>query len=167
MKYNMKTAIWLILLWIAIIVIAIMLEGCRSERVVTVPDYHEVVVHQHDTLIQRDTFEREQKTIVREVDSATMAKYGIQLETAQRAWLIQTEALRREVCELRQHQTDTVVQHDSIPYPVEVPVIKEVEKPPSRWQKLSMRVGNAVLLLLLLAVVGGGVWLLFRLRFRR
>lgn len=166
MRYDKKSAIWLILLWIAIIVIAIMLEGCRSERVVTVPEYHEVVVHQRDTLIQRDTFERERKTIVREVDSATMAEYGIRLDAAQRAWLVQTDALRREVSQLRQHQTDTVVLHDSIPYPVEVPVIKEVEKPPNRWQRLSMRVGNAVLLLLAMSVAGGFLYLIIRHRFR-
>ena len=166
MKYNQTSAIWLIILYAAMILFACIMDSCRSERVITVPEYHTLVAHQRDTLIQRDTIERERRTIVRELDSASMAEYGIRLEKAERAWLIQTDALRREVSELRQHRADTVTVHDSIPYPVEVPVIKEVEKPPNRWQRLSMRVGNTVLLLLALSCVGGFLYLLLRHRFR-
>lgn len=167
MKYTQTSAIWLIILWTALLVVALMLEGCQtSERVVTVPEYHTLVAHQRDTLIQRDTIEQAQMTIVRQLDSASMAEYGIRLEKAERAWLIQTDALRREVSELRQHRADTVTVRDSIPYPVEVPVIKEVEKPPNRWQRLSMRVGNTVLLLLAVSCVGGFLYLLLRHRFR-
>lgn len=167
MKYNKISAIWLIFLWATLLFVALMLEGCHaSERVITVPEYHTVVAHQCDTLIQRDTIEREKRTIVRELDSAAMAEYGVRLERAERAWLVQTDALRREVSELRQQKTDTVILHDSIPYPVEIPVIKEVEKPPNRWQRLSMRVGNTVLLLLVLSFSGGFLYLLLRHRFR-
>lgn len=166
MKYNQTSAIWLIILYAAMILFACIMDSCHSERVITVPEYHTLVAHQRDTLIQRDTIERERRTIVRELDSASMAEYGIRLEQAERDWLVQTEALRREVSELRQHQADTVTVHDSIPYPVEVPVIKEVEKPPNRWQRLSMRVGNTVLLLLALSCVGGFLYLLLRHRFR-
>lgn len=166
MKYNKKTGSLCFLLWIAAIIVSLILEGCHPGRVVTVPEYHEVVTHQHDTLIQRDTIERERKTIVREVDSAAMAELGIRLTSAERAWLVQTDELRREVSQLRQSKTDTVVQHDSIPYPVEVPVIKEVEKPPSRWQRLCMRVGKTVMLLGMLAFGGGVLYLLLRHRFR-
>jgi len=168
MKYDKTSAIWLIILWTALLFVALMLDGCHTpERVVTVPEYHTLVAHQRDTLILRDTIEHERKTIVRQLDSASMAEYGIRLERAERAWLVQNDALRREVSELRRHQTDTVTVHDSIPYPVEMPVVKEVEKPPNRWQRLSMRVGNTVLLLLALSCVGGFLYLLLRHRFRQ
>lgn len=157
----MSTGVLLLMVVAIIVCCAMLFSSCRTERIVTVPEYHEHVVHQHDTLIQRDTIEKEKKTIIREVDSATMAEFGIKLEEAQRAWLVQTDELQREVSELRQHKTDTVVVRDSIP------VVQVVEKPPNRWQKLSMRVGNTVLLLLLLTVTGGGVWLLLRLWLRR
>ena len=166
MKYTKTSTIWLILLYAAMILFACIMESCRSERVITVPEYHTLVAHQHDTLIQRDTVEREKRTIVRQLDSTAMADYGIRRENAERAWLVQTDALRREVSQLRKHQTDTVVVHDSIPYLVEVPVIKEVEKPPNWWQRLSMRVGSAVLLLLALSLSGGFLYLLLRHRFR-
>ena len=166
MTYNKTSGIWIALLWLAFVILACFMEGCRTERVVTVPEYHEAVAHQHDTLIQRDTVEQERKTIVREVDSTTMAEFGIRLASAERAWLVQTNELRREVSRLRESKTDTVVRHDSVPYPVEVPVVKEVEKPPNRWQRLSMRVGNAVLLLLGLSLAGGFLYLLLRHRFR-
>ena len=166
MTYNKTSAIWLLILYAAMILFACLMESCRSECVVTVPEYHTLVAHQHDTLIQRDTVEREKRTIVRQLDSTAMADYGIRLENAERAWLVQTDALRREVSQLHKHQTDTVVVHDSIPYLVEVPVIKEVEKPPNWWQRLSMRVGSAVLLLLALSLSGGFLYLLLRHRFR-
>ena len=139
---------WLIaILWVWIVLLAFMLESCRTERIVTVPEYHERVVHQHDTLVQRDTIQHERSTIVRELDSTAMAAYGIRLDKAERAWLIQTEALRREVSELRQHQTDTVIVHDSIPVPY------PVEKPLTWWQSTSIK-WFKWLLLLLVAIIG-------------
>ena len=166
MTYDKKTAIWLALLWMAFVILACFMESCRSERVATLPEYHETVVRQHDTLVRRDTVERERTVVVREVDSTAMAEYGIRLADSQRAWLVQTEELRREVSQLRQSTADTVIRHDSIPYPVEVPVVREVEKPPGRWQLLQQRVGKAVMLLLGLCLSGGFLFLLLRHRFR-
>ena len=150
MTYNKKTAWLAVILWALMILLAFLLESCRTERIVAVPEYHERVAHQHDTLVQRDTIQHERKTIVREVDSAVMAAYGIRLDKAERAWLVQTEALRREVSELRQHQTDTVTLRDSIPVPY------PVEKPLTWWQSTSIR-WFKWLLLLLVAIIG---WML-------
>lgn len=147
MTYNKKSAWLLALLWNLMMLLALVLESCRTERIVTVPEYHEHIVHQHDTIIQRDTIQHERNTIVREVDSTAMAAYGIRLDKAERAWLIQTEALRREVSELRQHQTDTVTLHDSIPVPY------PVEKPLTWWQSTSIK-WFKWLLLLLVAIMG-------------
>ncbi|MBR1787620.1 MAG: hypothetical protein IJ762_00315 [Bacteroidaceae bacterium] len=147
MTYNKKSAWLFALLWILMLLLALVLESCRTERIVTVPEYHEHIVHQHDTLIQRDTVQHERNTIVREVDSTAMAAYGIRLDKAERAWLIQTEALRREVSQLRQHQTDTVILHDSIPVPY------PVEKPLTWWQSTSIK-WFKWLLLLLVAIMG-------------
>jgi hypothetical protein len=90
-----------------------------------------------------------------------MAQYGIQMKQQERAWLVQRSELERELKKEREHKTDTIIQRDTIP------IIQVVEKPPNRWQKLTQRVGSTVLLLMLLAVVGGAVYLIIRLRFRR
>lgn len=46
----------------------------------------------------------------------------------------------------------------------EVPVVKEVEKKMSRWQKLEISMGKALMLLLAFAGVGGLAYLFIRKR---
>ena len=146
MTYNKKSALWLILIWMMLILLSFVLESCRTERVVSVPEYHEVVVHQRDT--------------VSSVDSIYVSDSTLVIQRHDTIFITRTRVEFRDRWRDRL-RVDSFIQRDTLT------VVKEVEKPSSRWQKLSMRVGNAVLLLLLLAVVGGGVWLLFRLRFRR
>lgn len=80
-----------------------------------------------------------------------MARYGIQMKDMQRAWLIETNRLQRELSELRQTHTDTIHERDSIPYPVEV--VKEVPAQPSWWQRFLMHVGGITSSLLLIVAV--------------
>jgi hypothetical protein len=86
-----------------------------------------------------------------------MAKYGIQLKSAERAWLVKTAELQRQIerLEAMSIQKDSV--HDSIPYPVEV--IKEVPAKLSWWQGLLVRLGYVSLIFV-------AVFVLYR-RFRR
>jgi hypothetical protein len=86
-----------------------------------------------------------------------MAKYGIQLKSAERAWLVKTAELQRQIerLEAMSIQKDSV--HDSIPYPVEV--IKEVPAKLSWWQELMVRLGFVSLIFV-------SVFLLYR-RFGR
>ncbi len=146
MTYNKKSALWLILIWMMLILLSFVLESCRTERIAIVPEYHEVVVHQRDTVSCVDSIYVQDSTLVlKQHDTIFITRMRVMFRDRWRDRL----------------RVDSFIQCDTLT------VVKEVEKPPSRWQKLSMRVGNAVLLLLLLAVVGGGVWLLLRLRFRR
>ena len=146
MKYDKKSALWLVLLWMMLVLLAFVLEGCRTERVVAVPEFHKEVVHQRDTVSSVDSIYVQDSTLViHRHDTIFITRTRVEFRDRWRDRL----------------RVDSFIQRDTLT------VVKEVEKPPNRWQKLSMRVGNAVLLLLLLAVVGGGVWLLLRLRFRR
>ena len=163
MKYTRKSALWLILLWTALIAIALMLEGCRTTEYVPVETVHTEYINSIDTIEKVDSFWRDRTTVVREVDSTAMVQYGIQMKEKERAWLVLQTKLERELKKEREHNTDTIILRDSIPYPV----IRVVEKPPNRWQKLTQRVGSTVLLLMLLAIAGGCAWMLLRLRFRR
>lgn len=122
--------------------------SCTTTEYIAVPEVHEHWHHSTDTVTHTDSVIDRQTTLIREVDSATMAQHGIQLKQMQRAWLIETNRLQRELSELRQSHTDTIHERDSIPYPVEV--VKEVAKPLTWWQQTLMHVGGIVIILLII-----------------
>lgn len=125
--------------------------SCTTTKYVTVPEVHEHWHHSTDTIHKTDSIIDHQTTTIREVDSATMAQYGIQLKDMQRAWLIETNRLQRELSDIRQSHTDTIHERDSIPYPVEV--AKEVPAQPSWWQRFLMFVGGITSSLLIIVAV--------------
>lgn len=137
---------WYLLIIIVTALLAWLLMGCTTTRVVTVPEVHEHWHHSTDTIHKTDSIIDRQTTTIREVDSATMAQYGIQMKDMQRAWLIETNRLQRELSALRQTRADTIHEHDSIPYPVEV--VKEVEKPLTWWQQTRLHLANVLLWLM-------------------
>ena len=125
---------------VVMIAAAVALAGCKSgENVVTVPEIHEHWHHTSDTIRQTDSIIDRQTTIIRELDSAAMARYGIRLQGMQKAWLVENNRLQRELSELRQSKTDTVIERDSVPVPY--PVIKEVKKPLNFFEKAMMGTG--------------------------
>ena len=128
-----------------VILVALLLVGCKT-KYVTVPEVHEHWHHTTDTIHKTDSIIDRQTTTIREVDSAAMAKYGIQMKDMQRAWIIETNRLQRELSELRQSHTDTIHERDSIPYPVEVE--KEVPAQLSWWQQTRLHLANIMLWLL-------------------
>lgn len=125
-------------------------SACTPGKVVTVPEVHEHWHHTTDTILRRDSVIDHRQTIIREVDSATMAQYGIQMSAMQTAWLIQTDRMQRELSELRQTKADTIQVRDSVPVPC--PVIKEVKKPLTGIEKGLMGVG--VLAVIVVVVIG-------------
>ena len=114
----------LIFMWVLLSLMLFFMVSC-SPRVVTVPEIHHEYHSHTDSVLMRDSVIDRQTNIIREVDSATMAQYGITLKEAERAWLIQSDRLQREIQQLRESHNYTVEVRDTInvPYPVEV--IKE------------------------------------------
>jgi hypothetical protein len=97
-----------------------------------VPEYHEVIVHQRDTTSQKDsTYVRDSIFIEVKGDTVRVEKYNIVYRDR---W---HDRLR----------TDSFLQRDTIT------VVKEVALPLSRWQKAKMRLGTALLGLLLVAAL--------------
>lgn len=142
---------WYLLTIALVVLLGWLLTGCTTTKYVTVPEVHEHWHHSTDTIVKTDSIIDRQTTTIREVDSATMAQYGIQMSALQTAWLIQTDRLQRELSELRKTRTDTIHERDSIPYPVEV--VKEVAKPLTWWQQTRILVGGIVIFLLIIFVV--------------
>ena len=124
--------ITLILLWVVVSLLLFFLVSC-SPRIVTVPEVHHEYHSHTDSVIHRDSVIDRRQTVIREVDSAMMAEYGITLKNAERAWLIQSDRMQREIQQLRESRSDTVEVRDTInvPYPVEV--VKEPSLKDKVW----------------------------------
>ena len=121
--------------------------GCTTTEYVPVV-HTNTEHHWHtDSVRERDSIYHEKKTTIMQLDSAAMAKYGIQMENNQRAWLILQREMEQKLREL-EHMTasrDTV--HDSIPVPYPVETVKEVAAELSWWQNLRIWIGNIALMI--------------------
>ena len=119
MNYKELAKMWAWRAAIVVIVIIILfaISGC-SPKVVTIPETHYEYMTKHDSVILRDTISKQEKVIIRELDSLQMAQYGIELEDAKKAWLIQVERQMQQIQQMQQIRTDTIIRHDSISVPV-------------------------------------------------
>lgn len=131
---------------VLLLVAALVLGACRSVKYVPVVEKHKEYVSHTDSIIQKDTLEIREQTIIREVDSATMAKYGIQLGRMESAWLIQSDRIQKQISELLKAKKDTIEKRDTIPQPY--PIDVEVPAQLSWWQKTRLYLANVVLLAL-------------------
>jgi hypothetical protein len=59
-----------------------------------------------------------------QLDSEEMAKYGIRLQAAEKAWLVKTAELEKQLQKLQHTKTDTLLKVDSIQVPYRVEVVK-------------------------------------------
>lgn len=153
---SMKACFWSFI-WIVILLAVALLAGCRTQYVPVAETHTEHHWHT-DTVRQVDSVLTEKTTLIREVDSATMAKYGISLKQMERAWLIETERLNREISRLQSRKSDTIHVVDSVPKIV----VKEVERKQSLKDRLSTFVTDActgviiiVFLILLFRLIKG------------
>ena len=139
---------------IFLLVAALVLSACRSVKYVPVVEKHTEYVSHTDSMIYRDTLEIREQTIIRMVDSATMAKYGIQLGRMESAWLIQSDRIQKQISELLKAKKDTIEKTDTIPIPY--PVKVEVPAQLSWWQKTRMHIGEIAIIALLVLL---GSWI--------
>ena len=145
------------------IILLILLSGCRTvyvDRPYPVPEVHTEHHYHSDSTSQVDSVINQQTTIIREVDSATMAQYGIRLEQAEKAWLIESNNLQREIEKLRQIKRDSVFIHDSIPVPYPVPEPYAVPAELTAWQIFRIKLANILLIAGFIAAAYG----LYRIR---
>ena len=104
--------------------------------------------HWHtDSVIHKDSVIKESMTTVMQLDSAEMAKYGIQLKNAERAWLVKSLELERQIEALQRLTAERDTVHDSIPVPY------PVEKRLTKWQQAKVDWGGWALLILIILVV--------------
>ena len=146
-KYAVVHVLTLVVGMMIILAMCALFGSCTTTKYVPVTETHTEHHWHTDSVKERDSTHTERETIIREVDSAAMARYGIQMESNQRAWLVLQREMENRLREL-EHMTaqrDTV--RDSIPYPVEV--TKEVPAELTWWQQTRLHIGGIVLCLLL------------------
>ena len=127
--------------------------SCTTTKYVPVTEQHTEHHWHTDSVKERDSVHTENTTIIREVDSAAMAKYGIQMQNNQRAWLVLQREMENRLREL-EHMTatrDTI--RDSIPYHVEV--VKEIPAKLTWWQQTRLHLANILMCVLFIV---GVIW---------
>lgn len=138
--------------WILISAIAL-LPACTTTKFVPVTETRTEHHWHTDTVRERDSTHTESKTVIREVDSAAMARYGIQMESNQRAWLVLQREMENRLRELEHMSAQRDTVHDSIPVPQPYPVEVKVPAQLTWWQQTRLRLANLSLLALALWVV--------------
>ena len=157
----MMTASKRTLVWLAVMAVAVaLLSGCKMVDYVPVETVKTVYQNHTDTVVMKDTVLSKKETIIRDADSALVAKLGLQLKDNEKAILILQRELERQVSKESEHKTDTVLKTDSIqvPYPV--------ERKLSKWEKVCIDYGKVMMGATLLLVVVFIIWLVRQIRNR-
>jgi len=128
-----------------VVLLLMTMGSCTTTKYVPVTETRTEHHWHTDSVRERDSTHTERETIIREVDSAAMAKYGIQMQANQRAWLVLQREMENRMREMEHMNAQRDTVRDSIPVPYPVEVVKEVEKPLTWWQQARMFVGGIVI----------------------
>ena len=156
MKERTKLALRVegVLIGILSIMVALwFLCSCTTTRYVTVPEVHEQHHWHTDSVHKTDSVIHEKQTTIRELDSAAMAQYGIQIRQNEKAWLVMSNELRREIERLEAMCADRDTVRDSIPKPYPVEVIKEVPRQKTLLERAVFCAGLISIMILMLIIV--------------
>lgn len=118
--------------------IALLFSSCASKKVL-VPEVHERIVHQRDTVYRVDSVLTSTTTIIRQADSTMMADYGIRIGKQEKAWLVKQDQDTRSASTVRFIMRIDSIVHDSIPR--YVPKTEYVEKESPWWEKMLIFLG--------------------------
>lgn len=135
---------------ILILIAILLLTSCKSVEYVPMTETHTEHHWHTDSVHTTDSIYHEKETTVMQLDSAAMAQYGIQLQKAERAWLVKSKELERRIEQLMQLSQTKDTVRDSIPVPY--PVTQYVEKELSWIQKALITIGILTLMGLAIAI---------------
>lgn len=137
---------WSFVMLIMTMGVALFMLSCKTEYIPVETSHTEHHWHT-DSIIQKDSVVKESMTTVMQLDSAAMAQYGIQLKNAERAWLVKSWELERQIENLQKLTAirDTVRDTIQVPYPV--------EKKLSKWQQTKVDWGGWAMLGVLVVII--------------
>ena len=145
-----KQIVKTLLVCLAFALLGWLLSGCTTTKYVPVTETRTEHHWHTDSVKERDSTHTERETIIREVDSAAMAKYGVQMQANQRAWLVLQREMENRLRELEHMSANKDTVRDTIPQPY--PVTEYVERKRTTFEWLLIIVGIA-------AIFGGILWL--------
>jgi hypothetical protein len=152
---RLTVIIWYLEIIAVAAILGWLLMGCTTTRYVPVTETHTEHHWHTDTVKERDSTHTERETVIREVDSAAMARYGIQMQANQRAWLVLQREMENRLRELEHMTANKDTVRDSIPVPY--PVTEYVERKRSTLEWGLLIIGVA-------ALIGGIVWAIFKIK---
>lgn len=94
--------------------ITLLFYSCAAKRVV-VPEIHERIIHQRDTVYRTDSVVSNNTTIIQQADSAMMASYGIRISKIEKAWLVKQNQDTHSNSAVRFIMRKDSIVHDTIP----------------------------------------------------
>lgn len=111
--------------------ITLLFYSCAAKRVV-VPEIHERIIHQRDTVYRTDSVVSNNTTIIQQADSVMMASYGIRISKIEKAWLVKQNQDTHSNSAVRFIMRKDSIVHDTIPQYVPKNVYVEKKLP---WYK--------------------------------
>ena len=145
-----QTVIFLVA--VAIVMIICSFTSCKSVEYVPVPQQHTEHHWHTDSVHQTDSVIMERETVVMQLDSEAMAAYGIQMKSAERAWLVKTAEMEKQIARMQSMSAtrDTVKDTVTVVIPAGEP--KDTR---TWWQKARMYIdGFAIGIVAVLVIVG-------------
>ena len=130
---------WSFVMFILTMGIILFMYSCKTEYIPIETSHTEHHWHT-DSIKEVDSVIHERHTTIMQLDSAAMAQYGIRLKNAERAWLVKSWELERQIENLQRLTAirDTVRDTIQVPYPV--------EKKLSKWQQTKVDWGGWAML---------------------
>lgn len=134
-----KRFFWAFTTFILTMGTALFMLSCKTEYIPVETSHTEHHWHT-DSIKEVDSVIHERHTTIMQLDSAAMAQYGIQLKNAERAWLVKSWELERQIEQLQKMSAirDTTRDTIQVPYPV--------EKKLSKWQQAKVDWGGWAML---------------------
>ena len=123
-----RTTDYWLKIWLPVVLMALLLAGCKSVKYVPVTEYRDRYVSRTDTMLRVDS--------VYLHDSVSVMMRGDTVFTTKTRYKDRLKYVYNT-------KTDTVAVHDSIPYPVKV----EVERKETWLEKVTDTAGKAALVL--------------------
>ena len=145
-----KQIVKTLLVCLAFALLGWLLSGCTTTKYVPVTETRTEHHWHTDSVKERDSTHTERETIIREVDSAAMAKYGVQMQANQRAWLVLQRETENRLRELEHMSANKDTVRDTIPKPY--PVTEYVDRKRTTFEWMLIIAGIA-------AIFGGILWL--------
>ena len=134
-----KRFLWAFTTFVLTMGTALFMLSCKTEYVPIETSHTEHHWHT-DSIKEVDSVIHERHTTIMQLDSAAMAQYGIRLKNAERAWLVKSWELERQIEQLQKMSAirDTVRDTIQVPYPL--------EKKLSKWQQTKVDWGGWAIL---------------------